>query len=147
MKRRAIVTTVIVAAAVILLIVGAVSLMAQPGAGGGRGGARGTMGSMQYLERSWAALAFELNATPEQLTKLRPVYQKIYDERKAALDKARAEQDFQAMGPALEKAQADIDAALKTALTPEQLAKWQQLQQAAQGMRRRPQGGGGGGGG
>jgi Spy/CpxP family protein refolding chaperone len=139
MRRRAIVTTVIVAAAVILLVVGAVSIMAQPGAGGGPGGARGAMRSMQHLERSWTALAFELNATADQLTKLRPIYQKVYDERKAALEKARAAQDFQAMGPALEKAQADIDAALKDALTPEQLAKWQQLQQAGQGMRR-PQG-------
>lgn len=118
--------------------------VAQPGPGG-RPGARpmATMG-MMLLERTWAALNFEIKASPEQLMKLYPAYQKAWDERKQAQQEAREKQDRTILRNALQQLQTDLQAQLKEVLTQEQLdqlQKWLQEQSQLMGPRagRRPQ--------
>lgn len=136
--------------------------VAQPpgGAGGpgGRGGP-GLMQAMMFVEQAWAALAFEVKVSPEQLQALYPAYQQAWDERKAAQEELRAlrqqgGQGREAMGQAfqkyqavLEKIRADLEAAHKKVLTEEQLTQLQQWLEAQARMRGpgggRPGGGGG----
>jgi len=141
MKRTPMLGKGLVVAMAALLIVGVCAIVAQPGPGGGRrGGGRGFgggMGLMMYLERAWGAANFELDATDEQITELKPIFQAAYDARKEAIQKARAEQDVQALMTALQQVQSDIDAALGDVLTEEQLAEWEEVKatgQAALGM-------------
>jgi predicted O-methyltransferase YrrM len=131
--------TVIVAVA--LLMFSDASSIAQRGGGGFGGGLRGGRGGgglmrlAMYLERSWAALAFDLEATEAQLAELRPTYEAAWEARRKALEQPAADPDLQGGGPprramALDQVRADIDAALAEALTDEQLAEWEQLQAA-----------------
>jgi hypothetical protein len=137
MNRKSMLSKVFLAVAVALLIAGVAAIVAQPGPGAGPGGRRGArgfggaMGLMMYLERAWAAVHFELEATDEQIAELKPIFQSAYDSRKAAIEKAQADQDRQALMTALQQVQTDIDAALQDTLTEEQLAEWEQVKQAA----------------
>ncbi len=137
MDRKSMLRKVLLAVTVAVLVLGVAAIMAQPGPGGGPGGRGGrgfggAMGLMMYLERAWAALPFELDATDEQIAELKPIFQAAYDSRKAAIEKAQADQDRQTLIAALQQGQTDIDAALQDTLTEEQLAEWEQLKQAAQ---------------
>ena len=143
MNGRAFASRVVLPMVVGLLIVMAAPLLAQAPQGGQGDQRRRGMQSMMYLERSWAAVNFDLKATKEQLAKLKPAYQAAWDARKAAMAKAREAQDWQAMGAAAAASQKQIEAKLKEVLTKEQMAQWQQSQQRRGG---RPRGGGQGGG-
>lgn len=121
--------------------------VAQPGPGGrpGAGGrVLGVAQAMMFLERTWAAAAFEIKASPEQLMQLHPAYQKAWDERKQAQQEAQEKQDRTILRNALQKIQTDLQAQLKEVLTQEQsdqLQKWLQEQSQLMGPRagRRPQ--------
>jgi len=106
------------------------------------------MQAMMFVEQSWAALAFEVKASLQQLQALYPAYQQAWDERKAAQEELRAlrqrgGQGREAMGQAfqkyqavLQKIQADLEAAHKQVLTEEQLTqlnKWQEAQAQMRG--------------
>lgn len=136
MTRKSLLGKVLVAATVAVLIVGVCAIIAQPGPGGGRRGAGrgfgGAMGLMMYLERAWGAVHFELEATDEQTTELKPIFQSAYDARKEAVEQARADQDRQVLVTALQQVQTDIDAALADVLTEEQLAEWEEVKQTGQ---------------
>lgn len=120
--------------------------VAQPGPGGGPGArpSGGAAQAMMFLERTWAAVAFEIKASPEQLILLHSAYQKAWDERKQAVEEAREKQDRTILRNALTKIQTDLQASLKEVLTPEQsdqLRKWLDAQTQLMGPRagRRPQ--------
>jgi len=104
------------------------------------------MGAMMF-EFSWAALAFEVKVSGQQLEQLRPTYQAAWDTRKAAMKKAMENQDWQALGSAMQKVQANIDAKLKQVLTKDQLDKLKKWEEARRQMMRPPGGGPGGQGG
>jgi Spy/CpxP family protein refolding chaperone len=135
--------------------------MAQPpggGQGGGFGGpggqgGRGMMGSMNYIERAWTAMFFELGCSTEQLQNLYATFGAAWNTRKDAQAKMRAgTMDFQAYGQVLQQIQQTIDAKLKEVLTADQQKKWeefnaqQQMPRGNRGGQGGPGGGGGGGG-
>jgi hypothetical protein len=92
--------------------------------------------ALTFLERSWAAVFFEVNATPEQLEALRPTYQAAWEARKAGLKQALQNRDRQAFIDAVKKAQADLEAKLREVLTAEQmvqLKQWEETQRRLMG--------------
>jgi Spy/CpxP family protein refolding chaperone len=120
--------------------------VAQPGPGGRPGGraALGAPQAMMFLERTWAAVAFEIKASQEQLVQLYPAYQEAWEARKKAQQEAREKQDRTLLRNALQQIQTDLQAKLKEVLTPEQsdqLQQWLQEQAQLLGPRagRRPQ--------
>jgi len=116
-----------------------------PGGGPGRGGRAGQhFGDMMYFESTWSAVAFQCDASKVQLGKIRPTFQKTYDSRKAAMEKARQNRDFQAVQTAMKTIKQSIEAKLKEVLLADQkakLTKWQQsVQTRAQKLMSQAQG-------
>lgn len=122
-----------------------------PGGPGGPGGARGMMGAMNYIERAWTAMFFEIGCNTEQLQNLYATFAAAWNTRKDAQAKLRAgNMDFQTYAQTLQQIQQTIDAKLKEVLTADQQKKWEEYnaqQQMPRGNRGGPGGPGGGGGG
>lgn len=131
-------------AAVCLLSLVAGTLWAQQGPGGPGGRGRG-MGAWMFIERSWAAVCFGIQATQEQIQQLWEAYQNAWNTRAQAIAKLRQAQDRQAameeFQQAMEQVRMDLDNKLKAVLTPEQYQQLQQLTQPPQGPRGGRQGG------
>jgi hypothetical protein len=131
----------------VVLLATTASVWAQPPAGGGRGGNRGMMGNMMYLERAWTAVSFQLEGvTDAQEAALKPVFKQALDARVADIEAARqAGGDRQAMMQAMqaagEKCKTTLDTALQQQLTPVQ---WDALQKLLAPPQRGNRGGGGG---
>jgi hypothetical protein len=86
--------------------------------------------SMQAVENTWAATAFELKVDSETLEKARPHFQKAWDARKQLMKDSAG--DFREIADGMTKIKADLDENLKTVLTEEQmkkLAEWEESQQ------------------
>jgi Spy/CpxP family protein refolding chaperone len=117
-----------------LLGVAAGTLWAQQQGPGGRG--RG-MGAWMFLERSWAAVCFGIQATQEQIQQLWEPYQNAWNTRAQALAAAMQAQDRRAameeFQQAMEQLRMDLDNKLKAVLTPEQLQQLERLTQPPQG--------------
>lgn len=153
MRRVTVIGVVGLLAAIGVMIFVSQVAVAQPGGaggggrpgGGGRGG--GGFGAIMYVERTWSALAFEIKISNQQLEKLRPSFQAAWDKRQAAFKKAMQDQNWQALGSAMEKVQAELEAKIKQVLTKEQWAKLQKWEEAQRQMMRPPRGGAGGPGG
>jgi hypothetical protein len=133
----------------LLALVCGVAMAQPPGGGqgggpGGAGGGRGMMGSMNYIERAWTAMFFEIGWHTEQLQNLYATFAAAWNTRKEAQTKMKADNDFQAYGQSLQQIQQTIDAKLKEVLTADQLKKWTDYQ-ASQQMPRGNRGGGQGG--
>lgn len=145
---------VVLASVCLISVMAGTVLAQQPGAGpGGPGRGRG-MGAWMYIERSWAAVCFGVQATEEQIRQLWEVYQNAWNTRAQALaalmqaqDRRAAMEEFQ---QAMEQLRMDLDNKLQAVLTPEQLQRLQQLTQPPQGpgfgRQRGGRGGGQGGG-
>lgn len=139
-------TSLFMALALIALATGVVYAQA-PGGGGGGGGQRGGMQNLMYMDRAWTAVSFGVEATTDQLDKLRPTFQTAFQSRLDLIKGVMEAQDRQAaMQDAITKAQQmkdEIDAKLKEVLTPDQMTKLQPMLSFGQGGGR---GGGGGAG-
>jgi CHASE3 domain sensor protein len=104
---------------------------------------------MNYIERAWTAMFFEIGCNTEQLQNLYATFAAAWNTRKDAQAKLRAgAMDFQTYAQTLQQIQQTIDAKLKEVLTEEQMKKWQDFnaqQQMPLGNRGRAPGGGAGG--
>jgi hypothetical protein len=124
--------------ALVGLLAAAFAASAQPERGADAGRQRPRLaqitGLMTYLERSWVAVAFELDVTDEQLTGLRAFYKAAWDTRQQALDQPAGDAAGRALAlwEALDQVRSDIDAALTDVLTEEQLAQWEEIKEAQQ---------------
>ena len=112
--------------AVALVVVFAGSLWAQPACGGGRWGG---IGAAQYLDRSWTAVSFAIELTPEQVTNLRPTFGAAWKTRVEVMQKVMAaaqgpdrQAAMQEALPIFQQIKTDIDAKLKEVLTADQAA-------------------------
>jgi hypothetical protein len=132
----------------------------RPAGGGGAGGAGGPGGeqmreafqAMRVVDSYWTGVAFELKVDDAKLAELRPKFQAAWDARKAAFEKARANQDRAGAMETLKKVNADLEDAIKGVLGEDQFAKLKAAAtQGGMGMMmgggRGGRGGGGGGGG
>jgi len=138
MLKRAVLCLAVVSFAVTAALV---SAQPPPGGGGGAPGApggpgrgpgdrgRGMMGAMMYLERTWTAVSFQLGCTGDQLTSLRPTYQNALATREAAVKKAVAAKNWQAVGKAMQDCKTRLETKLKQVLSKQQWTKLQQLVQ------------------
>jgi len=140
MRNRMLRAGLTVAAVIVLCVVVSVAVAQRDGQRGG--GARGMMGSMMYLERSWTAVSFQLECTGEQLAQLRPTYRNTLNARDAALKQAMASQDREAMMKAMTDAKTRLQTKLKSVLSDAQWTKLEQLMTVRTGGRRGGQGGG-----
>lgn len=102
-----------------------------PPGGGMGGGPPGDMGDMVYLEKSWTAVSFQLDCTPEQQDSLKPTYATELQTRDEALAQAMKKRDMNAMQKALQTCKTKLNARLKEVLSDEQWPKLQQLMQPA----------------
>lgn len=137
------VLVVVVSAAMLVTTVGAV--LAQDGGGRqGRGGQRGMMGDMYYLERAWTAVSFQLDATPEQVAALTPIFREALLTRNELIQAAIEARDFQSVRTAITDCRTTLETALQEQLTDEQWAKLNELLNARL-MGRPPRGDGAGG--
>ena len=128
-----------VAAVIVLCVVVSVAVAQRDGQRGG--GARGMMGSMMYLERSWTAVSFQLDCTTEQLAQLRPTYRNTLSARDAALKEAMASQDREGTMKAITEATTRLETKLKSVLSDAQWAKLDELMTMRTARRRGGQGG------
>ncbi len=110
-----------------------------PGGKGPGGGGRAMMGSMMYVEQSWAALCFEVSLSATQITKLKPSYAWAYKTRNTALKTAREKRDFQSAAKTLDYVKSTLDARIPNVLTAAQKTAWKkwQTEQAAMHNRMR----------
>lgn len=119
--------------------------LAQPAGGKGPGGGgRGMMGSMMYVEQSWAALCFEVNLSATQIAKLKPSYAWAYKTRNTALKTAREKRDFQSAAKTLDYVKSTLDARIPNVLTAAQKTTWKKWQTEQAAMRNRLRQGAGG---
>ncbi|MGC9317821.1 MAG: hypothetical protein ACP5KN_07290 [Armatimonadota bacterium] len=131
------------AVAVALIATGVTVALAQQGQGR-RGGQRGMMGDMMYLERTWTAVSFQLECTSEQLEQLRPTYREQLQLRNESIQAAMQAQDFQGVREAIVNCRTALEAKLQEVLTDQQWTKLQQLLAPAMfGGPRGPRGAGG----
>lgn len=100
-----------------------------PGGRGGRPGGPGDMQAMNYLEKSWTAVSFQLDCTSEQQESLKATYATELQTRDAAVSKAMEDRDMSAMQKALQTCKTNLNDKLKTVLTDDQ---WQKLQKLTQ---------------
>jgi Spy/CpxP family protein refolding chaperone len=98
---------------------------------------RGTLRDVMYIERSWAALTFEVKVSDDQLQKLRSA---AYAAAWAKREKALQSGDVTALGKTTASIKTDVDAKIKQVLTA---AQWQQFQQWQTRRGRLGRGGGG----
>ena len=112
--------------AALLLVVAATSFAQRFSGGGGPGRAGG--GGMMPLESDWALISFELDVSPVTLGKLRPVYQKAWDQRSDLFVRMRNQELDRARIPDLMgNIQAELDAARNETLSEAQIARLVQL--------------------
>ena len=117
----------------IAMLIGAVMLVAAVTSfaqrfGGGGGPGRGGGGGMMPLESDWALISFELDVSPVTLGKLRPVYQKAWDQRSDLLGRIRNQEIDRARVPDLMgNIQAELDAARNETLSESQVARLVEL--------------------
>ena len=110
-----------------LLFVAAATSFAQRFGGGG-GPGRGGGGGMMPLESDWALISFELDVSPVTLGKLRPVYQKAWDQRSDLFSRMRNQEVDRARIPDLMGSiQAELDAARNETLSEAQVARLVEL--------------------
>lgn len=105
------------------------------GAGfGGPGGHRGPhMDSEQMIKANVARLTKQLQLTQEQSAEVEKIYRDQAEVRKTRREQMRKEglrPDMQAMRAQMEKERADMDAKMEKVLTPEQYAKYKEMQAA-----------------
>ena len=128
----------------------AVGTACAQGGGGGRGG-RGGMNNMSYLDRSWTAVCFGVEATQEQIMALVPTFTEQWkvrvDTMKTIADAPDRRAAMQAAQPTFAKIQTDIDAKLKEILSADQVTKITAMLAPPQGPMGGPGGAGGPGGG
>ncbi len=97
-----------------------------PGGGGGRpGGPGGDMQAMNYLEKAWTAVSFQLGCTPEQVETLKPTFAAELAARDQAVAEAMKDRDMEAMQKAQSACKSNLNAKLKEVLSDDQ---WQKLQ-------------------
>lgn len=94
-----------------------------PAEGPGRAGPGRDMQAMRAIETYWAVLAFELKLDDAKLAELRPMFREAWDARRKAVQKARASRARQGMMKAIRDVNADLEAALKQALSEDEFAK------------------------
>ena len=112
--------------AALLLVVAVTSFAQRFGGGGGPGRAGG--GGMMPLESDWALISFELDVSPVTLGKLRPAYQKAWDQRSDLFARMRDQEIDRARIPDLMgNIQAELDAARNETLSEAQVARLVQL--------------------
>ena len=120
--------------AALLLVAAATSFAQRFGGGGGPGRAGG--GGMMPLESDWALISFELDVSPVTLGKLRPVYQKAWDQRSDLVGRIRNQEIDRARVPDLMgNIQAELDAARNETLSEAQVARLVELRSQRQGFR------------
>ncbi|GEM_PF-2945674 len=126
----------------------AADVLAQPPGGGGMGGGRGMMGNRPSgrTRFMWMTFCFDLNATDAQVAKAWPVFHETFSRQKALEDKYQDDPPEEARNE-MQKVQADLEAKVKTLLTPEQQQKLAEMESQRQQWRERRGGGGPGGGG
>ena len=111
--------------AALLLVVAATSFAQRFSGGGGPGRAGG---GMMPLESDWALISFELDVSPVTLGKLRPVYQKAWDQRSDMFSRIRNQEIDRARIPDLMGSiQAELDAARNETLSEAQVARLVEL--------------------
>lgn len=111
--------------AALLLVVAVTSFAQRFGPGGGRGPAGG---AMLPLESDWALISFELDVSPVTLGKLRPAYQRAWDQRSDLFARMRDQEVDRARIPDLMgNIQAELDAARNETLSEAQVARLVQL--------------------
>lgn len=153
MARKRTVSTLVLIGVVVAIVALAATAFAQgrtggwqrDGGGEGRGpgergqaqaGQRGTMGDMNFLERSWTALCFQIETTDEQFEKLWELYKEVLTTRNAAIKAAIESGDMQAYRQAGVDAKAALDAGLPEMLTEEQKTELDTLLQPTVGAGR-----------
>jgi len=94
----------------------------------------------------WMTFCFDLNATDAQVAKAWPVFHETFSRQKALEDKYQDDPPEEARNE-MQKVQADLEAKVKTLLTPEQQQKLAEMESQRQQWRERRGGGGPGGGG
>ncbi|MCD6506926.1 hypothetical protein J7M22_09925 [Candidatus Poribacteria bacterium] len=90
----------------------------------------GAFRMMQAIENTWAAIAFEVKVDNKTLEKIRPLFQKAWDDRKKLIRESAG--NFDAMMDGMAKIKKDLDKKLRKALTKEEMRKlieWEKLQQ------------------
>ena len=119
--------------AALLLVVAATSFAQRFSGGGGPGRAGG--GGMMPLESDWALISFELDVSPVTLGKLRPVYQKAWDQRSDLFVRIRNQEIDRARIPDLMGSiQAELDAARNETLSEAQVARLVELRSQRRGF-------------
>ena len=112
--------------AALLLVVAATSFAQRFSGGGGPGRPGG--GGMMPLESDWALISFELDVSPVTLGKLRPVYQKAWDQRSDLFARIRNQEIDRARIPDLMGSiRAELDAARNETLSEAQVARLVEL--------------------
>jgi len=97
-----------------------------PGGGGGRqGGPGGDMQGMDYLEKAWTAVSFQLECATEQVETLKPTFAAELMTRDQAVAQAMKDRDMEAMQKAQNACKTRLNARLKEVLSDDQ---WQKLQ-------------------
>lgn len=146
MRRRTMVTMLMamVSVAMVVTLAGEACAQDRGGRQGARGGQRGMMGDMYYLERAWTAVSFQLDATPEQIAALTPIFREALTTRNELIQAAIEAQDFAGVQTAISDCKATLQAALQEQLTEAQWTKLDELMNARM-MGGRPRGDGAGG--
>ena len=112
--------------AALLLVVAATSFAQRFSGGGGPGRPGG--GGMMQLESDWALISFELDVSPVTLGKLRPVYQKAWDQRSDLFARIRNQEIDRARIPDLMGSiQSELDAVRNETLSEAQVARLVEL--------------------
>ena len=108
----------VICAMLLLIVLGALGYVAdaqQPG----QWGRFRAMRALD-LEAIWAQVSFELKTTDDQLTAMRVVFQKAWDQRKMVLEYAEKEGDWDEVTTELDELRQDLDKDLSGILTKDQ---------------------------
>jgi len=100
-KKMSVFVSLVALGLVAALVVHAVAAQPQRGAGGARGGRMGARGAGMLrmacnIEGLWAELSFAAKLADAKLMKMRPTFQKAWDERQAVADDITSPADIQA---------------------------------------------------
>lgn len=100
------------------------------------------MRDMMFVERSWAALCFEINISNEQISKLKPTFVWAYQTRNNALKAAWEKHDFQAAAQTMAYVRKTLEERIPAILTAAQKKAWQKWQKEQEQIMNRMRGGG-----
>ena len=106
----------VVVAALVLSVIGAQAQM-------GRGGARGMLRMGCNIEGLWAELAFGAKVDDAKLAKMRPAFQKAWDERAKIGEDVTSREDIPEAFPKLDKVGTALLDDVKKATTDEEFQK------------------------